>query len=996
MISQARTKRVLSVIIYSIVSLILAVGFVILPARAAEPSPTIEELQQWVRDQGYNYTVAENWITQLSPEEREALCGLRQLEAPTEPVSGNIRFFSHVPEAETGGLGIPPPTYDAMALGYVTPVKAQGGCGSCWAHAACADLESDVAIWEATHLDFSEQEVIDCNIWSSVGGYDSCPPGTGGNAYMTTNYLTKYGAADETCHPYAATQQTCWACPLQRSVNNWRMVTDSGGDSLSQVPTIKNAILNYGPVYSTMYASGPGFSSYYSGVYEYWGSEVPNHAIQIIGWDDSLTHTHGSGAWLIKNSWGTTWGAGVLYPGCGWVAYGAANLGDYTSAICGYRTPGNTIYYHDECGWMGYSWGYGSPTGYGAVRFTPSQDSILTAVDFWAVDTSMNYEIKIFDTRTGGPVNWVFSIQLGTTQTGTTSEQGYYSLPLDTPVPLTGGDDFIVQVKFTTSTPGHNFPIPIDYCTVGWLPSWSGIATFSGESYSSGTGTQFAKPYDPGVGEYFDVGIRARTELPDLVVAKSVEFSGGNFTVSYNVTNIGNATAGNSTTCKFFNSTLEESQPCPALGPGESYNGTFAPEPCPCGQVFNVTVCADNDDVVAESNETNNCEINILECPPDLVITEKSEEWVDLEAKTYNITYTVANQGCSAAGASNTTITINSIDVLEDPVPALAAGANYSNTVGPFTMSGNSANITVCADNDNVVAESDEDNNCQMNTLECPTPDISVSPASFNKTLLSDTTQDYTLTISNDGDGDLSYNISDGECPWLSESPTSGTVEPGGSHNITVSINTTGLGSNYTAEIVIANNDPDEDPKIVPVTLHVRSSHNITLSTGWNLVSLPVIPDNTSIVDVTAAINTTVSIIWYYNANTATWLWYVPGNPASTLSTIEDGKGYWFLMNSPAALEGSGWEMPGPGAPPTYDVFVGWNLIGFSSTTSMSPESYLATIAGTYNPIYGWDAEGQTWLWYVPGNLSSTLTTMEPGYGYWLLATADGTIVPPA
>ena len=111
-------------------------------------------------------------------------------------------------------------------------------------------------------------------------------------------------------------------------------------------------------------------------------------------------------------------------------------------------------------------------------------------------------------------------------------------------------------------------------------------------------------------------------------------------------------------------------------------------------------------------------------------------------------------------------------------MPALAAGANYSNTVGPFTMSGNSDNITVCADNDDVVAESDETNNCQMNILEYPTPDISVSPASFNKTLLSDTTQDYTLTISNDGDGDLSYNISDGECPWRSESPTSGTVGP--------------------------------------------------------------------------------------------------------------------------------------------------------------------------------------------------------------------------
>jgi len=100
---------------------------------------------------------------------------------------------------------------------------------------------------------------------------------------------------------------------------------------------------------------------------------------------------------------------------------------------------------------------------------------------------------------------------------------------------------------------------------------------------------------------------------------------------------------------------------------------------------------------------------------PDLVITEKSEEWVDFETRSYNITYTVANQGC-AAGASNTTITIDGIDVLEDPAPTLAAGANYTNTVGPFTMSGDFDIIKVCADNDDVVAESNEANNCLENT----------------------------------------------------------------------------------------------------------------------------------------------------------------------------------------------------------------------------------------------------------------------------------------
>ena len=154
---------------------------------------------------------------------------------------------------------------------------------------------------------------------------------------------------------------------------------------------------------------------------------------------------------MIKNSWGTDWGRNSTYPRCGWVAYKAANLGDSTSAITGYKIPGDIIFYHDECGWMGFCVGCGTPTAYGAVRFIPSQDSTLTAVDFWAVDSSMGYEIKIFDTLNTVGSEYTFSNQLGTTQTGTINELGYYSIPLNTPVQLVSGDDFIVQIKLTTT-----------------------------------------------------------------------------------------------------------------------------------------------------------------------------------------------------------------------------------------------------------------------------------------------------------------------------------------------------------------------------------------------------------------------------------------------------------------------------------------------------------------------------------------------------------------
>ena len=107
----------------------------------------------------------------------------------------------------------------------------------------------------------------------------------------------------------------------------------------------------------------------------------------------------------------------------------------------------------------------------------------------------------------------------------------------------------------------------------------------------------------------------SKEEKPDLVVNKTVSFSDSTFTVNYTVTNIGTAPANESTTCKYVDGELMEHQACPTLNPGESYNGSFDPEPCPCGSTLNVTVCADNDKEVNESDETNNCEVNIIECP---------------------------------------------------------------------------------------------------------------------------------------------------------------------------------------------------------------------------------------------------------------------------------------------------------------------------------------------------------------------------------------------
>jgi hypothetical protein len=94
-----------------------------------------------------------------------------------------------------------------------------------------------------------------------------------------------------------------------------------------------------------------------------------------------------------------------------------------------------------------------------------------------------------------------------------------------------------------------------------------------------------------------------------------VEVGDDNFTVSYTVTNIGCGPAGESKTCKYVDGELQETQTCPALASGASHSGAFEPEECPCGETLVVKVCADNDNVVDESDEENNCVENIVVCP---------------------------------------------------------------------------------------------------------------------------------------------------------------------------------------------------------------------------------------------------------------------------------------------------------------------------------------------------------------------------------------------
>ena len=186
---------------------------------------------------------------------------------------------------------------------------------------------------------------------------------------------------------------------------------------------------------------------------------------------------------------------------------------------------------------------------------------------------------------------------------------------------------------------------------------------------------------------------------PDLVVSKSVGFDEyGNFIVSYNVTNQGNVAAGESVIDGYVDGCSFAARGCPALDPGQSHSDAFPaeplPSPCPCGGTCNVTVCADDWGYVDESDETNNCELNVVECPcPEIVDPKQDSLYVDVDgngaASPGDILQYIAeirNEGDATAAnvTFSDTVDVNTILLCAAPyAPIASQGSITGCTPGP-------------------------------------------------------------------------------------------------------------------------------------------------------------------------------------------------------------------------------------------------------------------------------------------------------------------------
>ncbi len=415
----------------------------------AEPAPAEADVTEALR------------LAPLNPDFIEYLDNPPESSYGYIPPTMDLSHLRDIPARDRTTLAQHPSAFDWRDSGKVTPVKNQNPCGTCWIFGPLAAIESRVLIVEDMEYDFSEQNVACCidPSWVYLIG-DRCDGG--GTSFLAAELLTKKGTRLETCDPYNPstidTESCDDTCATIKRITGYRQVADSAGE----IAEVKDAVYNYGPV-SMAYRHDD--ARLYDGSIYYWPHciEDPDHLVCIVGWDDTIPHPFGleSGAWIVKNSWGTGWGDNGYF----YLCYGSGNMQQVGSYRYQDYNPGETLYYWDEAGIVDAA-GYDDSSAWMASVFTTGQSGDLTHVEFWTTDYNAGYELYVYD--------GFFGTQLAS-QAGTCEEWGYYSIPLDTPVERTTGQQFTVAVKMTT--PGYYFPLPVEYWVSGVVapPIQSGV-----------------------------------------------------------------------------------------------------------------------------------------------------------------------------------------------------------------------------------------------------------------------------------------------------------------------------------------------------------------------------------------------------------------------------------------------------------------------------------------------------------------------------------------
>jgi C1A family cysteine protease len=256
--------------------------------------PTVAEINAQIKANAACWHAAENKFSYMTDEQLKGMLGAFPpgLEPGDRELSYN-ESQAPVKVAATAQAGLPG-SWDWRTTKDVSPIKDQGNCGSCWAFATVAQMESLSLIYKNNPIDLSEQFIVSCDT-SDYG----C---NGGYMNRVYNFVQKTGTTDDNCFPYVQSDVPCsnhcsdWASRITK-IKSWSWVCQTKLDN----NLIKQAVSSNGPLTCTMDVYYD-FFNYSGGCYQHVkGAYAGGHAVLIVGWTSD-------NCWIVKNSWGPDWG----------------------------------------------------------------------------------------------------------------------------------------------------------------------------------------------------------------------------------------------------------------------------------------------------------------------------------------------------------------------------------------------------------------------------------------------------------------------------------------------------------------------------------------------------------------------------------------------------------------------------------------------------------------------------------------------------------------
>jgi len=199
-----------------------------------------------------------------------------------------------------------PAKMDWRTEGAVTPVKDQGGCGSCWAFSVTSEVESAHYMRTKNLVELSTQELISCD-----GGDGGC---NGGDPISAYRFLKAAGGLDvasdypDRSHTTGESGTCTWDHKVSVSVSGYNYAVkpcDAGNCKHQDEDGLKRALAAQGPV--SICVAADTWQSYTGGVLKSHcpsSAELMDHCVQMVGYDTTGSVPY----WIIRNSWGEGWG----------------------------------------------------------------------------------------------------------------------------------------------------------------------------------------------------------------------------------------------------------------------------------------------------------------------------------------------------------------------------------------------------------------------------------------------------------------------------------------------------------------------------------------------------------------------------------------------------------------------------------------------------------------------------------------------------------------